>query len=184
MNTWCNQLHNVPNVFPETNQSDNFIPSVNSFNFGPAVLGKTVTSFAAFDPHAPAQYIQQWSTSLGKSLGSATTVEIGYQGERGFHLQRAHLINNALPGPGLIQPRRPYHSATFIDGTVLPTNITVVNTTVPISSINLLENTARSWYDASYVNIRRRYASGLSLSRELHVCKKLIECAGFPLAHV
>ena len=26
MNTWCNQLHNVPLVFPETNQSDNFIP--------------------------------------------------------------------------------------------------------------------------------------------------------------
>jgi outer membrane receptor protein involved in Fe transport len=26
LNTWCNQLHNVPLVFPETNQSDNFIP--------------------------------------------------------------------------------------------------------------------------------------------------------------
>ena len=24
MNTWCNQKHNVPYVFPETNQSDNF----------------------------------------------------------------------------------------------------------------------------------------------------------------
>ena len=65
------------------------------------MLGKTVVSFAAFDPHAPAQYVQQWSTSLQKSLGSATTLEIGYLGERGFHLQRAHLINNAPPGPGL-----------------------------------------------------------------------------------
>ena len=35
-----------------------------------------------------------------KSLGHDTTLEIGYQGERGFHLQQAHLINNALPGPG------------------------------------------------------------------------------------
>lgn len=179
MNTWCNQLHNVPNVFPETNQSDNFISSINSFNFAPAVLGKTVTSFAAFDPHAPAQYIQQWSTSLEKSLGSATTIEIGYQGERGFHLQRAHLINNALPGPGLIQPRRPYHSASFIDGTVLPTNVTVVNTTVPISSINLLENTARSWYDAGYVNIRRRYASGLSFLANYTFAKNLSNAPDF-----
>lgn len=179
MNTWCNQLHNVPNVFPETNQSDNFVPSINGFNFAPAVLGKTVTSFAAFDPHAPAQYVQQWSTSLQKSLGSATTIEIGYQGERGFHLQRAHLINNAPPGPGLVQRRRPYHFATFIDGTVLPTNINVLSTTVPISGVNLLENTARSWYDAGYVNLRRRYVNGLSILANYTYAKNLSNAPDF-----
>ena len=179
MNTWCNQLHNVPNVFPETNQSDNFIPSINGFNFAPAVLGKTVTSFAAFDPHAPAQYVQQWSTSLEKTLGIATTIEVGYQGERGFHLQRAHLINNALPGPGLVQPRRPYHSATFIDGTVLPDNITVASTTVPISGVNVLENTARNWYDAGYVNVRRRYSNGFSLLANYTYAKNLSNAPDF-----
>jgi hypothetical protein len=179
MNTWCNQLHNIPNVFPETKQSDNFIPSINGFNFAPAVLGKTVTSFAAFDPHAPAQYVQQWSTSFEKSLGSATTLEIGYQGERGFHLQRAHLINNALPGPGLIQPRRPYHFAKFIDGTILPTDIGVASMTVPISSINLLENTARSWYDAGYVNLRRRYSHRLSLLANYTYAKNLSNAPDF-----
>jgi hypothetical protein len=179
MNTWCNQLHNIPNVFPETKQSDNFIPSINGFNFTPAVLGKTVTSFAAFDPHAPAQYVQQWSTSFEKSLGSATTLEIGYQGERGFHLQRAHLINNALPGPGLIQPRRPYHFAKFIDGTILPTDIGVASMTVPISSINLLENTARSWYDAGYVNLRRRYSHRLSLLANYTYAKNLSNAPDF-----
>ena len=30
MNTWCNQRHNVPYVFPETQQSDNFTPSLRS----------------------------------------------------------------------------------------------------------------------------------------------------------
>jgi hypothetical protein len=179
MNTWCNQLHNVPNVFPETQQSDNFIPSINGFNFNPAVLGKTVTSFAAFDPHAPPQYVQQWSTSFQKSLGSATTLEIGYQGERGYHLQRAHLINNALRGPGPIQPRRPYHTATFIDGTELPSNITVASTTVPLSGINLLENTARSWYDAGYVNLRRRYANSLSLLANYTFAKNLSDAPDF-----
>lgn len=179
MNTWCNQLHNVPNVFPETAQSDNFVPAINGFNFDPAVLGKTVTSFAAFDPHAPAQYIQQWSTSIQKSLGTATTVEVGYQGERGFHLQRAHLINNALPGSGPIQPRRPYHTASFIEGTVLPSNIAVLSTTVPLSGINLLENTARSWYDAGYVNLRRRYTKSLSLLVNYTFAKNLSNAPDF-----
>src|SRR5882762_7590291 len=78
LNTWCNQRHNVPYVFPETQQFDNFTPpatllssaqSHTSLNFAPAVLGRTTVSFTAFDPHAPAEYIQQWSASVEKSLG-------------------------------------------------------------------------------------------------------------------
>ncbi|MBZ5584113.1 MAG: carboxypeptidase regulatory-like domain-containing protein [Acidobacteriia bacterium] len=165
LNTWCNQLHNVPLVFPETNQSDNFVPSITSFDFAPPVLGKTVVSYAAFDAHPPSQYIEQWSGSVEKAVSRETVVEIGYQGARGFHLQRAHLINNAPPGPGLIQPRRPYHTATFAPGTVFPAGLQVAGTTFPISGVNMLENTARSWY-------------------ELHVVQEHERRAGFPLAHV
>ncbi len=46
--------------------------------------------------------------------------------------------------------------------TTFPSNVTVANTTFPVSTINLLENTSQSWYDAGYVNVRRRYANGLS----------------------
>jgi hypothetical protein len=179
MNTWCNQLHNVPLVFPETNQSDNFIPSITSFNFGPPVLGKTVVSFAAFDPHAPAQYVEQWSFNIEKSLGKETALEIGYQGARGLHLQRSHMINNAPPGPGLLQPRRPYKFASFIDGTLLPSNITVASATFPVSGVNLLENTARSWYDAGYINLRRRYSAGLSLLANYTFAKSLSNAPDF-----
>src|SRR5256886_10833250 len=89
MNTWCNQLHNVHIIFPETNQSDAFTPSITSFNFNPAVVGRTVTSFTAFDPYQKPQYVQQFTASVQKSLGPETTVEAGYHGERGLHLQRA-----------------------------------------------------------------------------------------------
>jgi hypothetical protein len=179
MNTWCNQRHNVPYVFPETNQSDNFIPSINGFDFAPAVLGKTVVSFAGFDPHAPSQYIEQWSASVEKSLDKETTLEIGYLGARGFHLQRAHLINNAPAGAGAIQPRRPFKTLSFVPNTVLPSNITVLNTTFPVSGMNLLENTAKSWYDAGYVNIRRRYAQGLSLLANYTWSKSLTNAPDF-----
>lgn len=162
MNTWCNQRHNVPYVFPETNQSDNFTPSINTFNFAPAVLGTTVVSFTAMQTRPHPQYIQQWSASIEQSLGQSTTLEIGYLGSRGFHLQRAHLINNALPGPGLIQPRRPFKKISFVPATELPSNITVASTTFGVSTINLLENSAQSWYDAGYVNLRKRAAKGLS----------------------
>ena len=187
MNTWCNQRHNVPYVFPETQQSDNFTPAASivnpgpnqGFNFGQPVLGKTTVSFTAMDPHAPSQYIEQWSLSVEKSLGQHTTLEVGYLGSHGVHLQRAHLINNALPGPGAIGPRRPFKTISFVPGTVLPANVDVVNTTFPVSTINLLENTAESWYDAGYVNVRRHYSHGLTFLANYTWSKNLSNAPDF-----
>lgn len=183
MNTWCNLRHNVPYVFPETQQSDNFTPPASliasQFNFGPPVLGQTTVSFASFDPHAPSQYIQQWSLSVEKSLGRETTLEVGYLGNHGVDLQRAHLINNAPPGPGPIGPRRPFKTISFLPGTVLPSSVSVANTTFPVSGINLLENTAQSWYDAGYVNVRRRYSHGLSLLANYTFAKSLTDAPDF-----
>jgi hypothetical protein len=190
-NTWCNQRHNVPFVFPETQQADNFTPPASlfasGFNFGTPVLGAgalapTTVSFTAFDPHAPAQYVQQWNGSVQKSLGKQTSVEIGYLGSRGFHLQRAHLINNTLPGPGPLGPRRPFKTLTFVPDTTLPpssANAVIQSQTFPVSTINLLENSAQSWYDAGYVNVRRRYSYGLSFLANYTFAKNLSNAPDF-----
>jgi hypothetical protein len=190
-NTWCNQRHNVPYVFPETQQADNFTPPAALFNtglnFGMPVLGTgalpaTTVSFTAFDPHAPAQYVQQWNTSVQKSLVKDTSVEVGYIGARGFHLQRAHLINNTLPGPGPLGPRRPFKTLTFVPDTTLSpssTDAVIQSMTFPVSTINLLENTAQSWYDAGYINVRRRYSHGLSLLANYTFAKTLTNAPDF-----
>jgi hypothetical protein len=183
MNTWCNQRHNVPYVFPETQQSDNFTPAAGivatHFNFGQPVLGLTTVSFAAFDAHAPAQYIEQWSLSVEKSLGAATTLELGYLGSRGLHLQRSHLINNAPAGPGAIGPRRPFTTLSFLPGVVLPEGVNVASTTFPVSGINLLENSARSWYDAGYANVRRRFSRGWTFLANYTFAKSLTDAPDF-----
>ncbi|HLK03857.1 MAG TPA: carboxypeptidase regulatory-like domain-containing protein [Candidatus Acidoferrum sp.] len=191
MNTWCNQRHNVPYVFPETQQADNFTPPAalfkSGFNFGTPVLGTgalpaTTVSFTAFDPHSPSQYVQQWNFSLQKSLGHDTSVEVGYLGSRGFHLQRAHLINNTLPGPGPLGPRRPFKTLTFVNGTQLTpssANAIIQSETFPVSTINLLENSAQSWYDAGYVNVRRRYSHGLSFLANYTFSKNLTNAPDF-----
>ncbi len=198
LNTWCNQRHNVPFVFPETQQFDNFNPPAallnaaqaqTSLNFGLAVLGTTTVSFTAFDPYALAQYVQQWSTSIEKSLGRQTTLEAGYLGSRGIHLQRADLINNAPPGPGAIGPRRPLKFLAFVGGSALPTGVAVSPTPpagcpagatcTPVSTVNLLANSAQSWYDAGYINMRRRYARGLSLLANYTFSKSLSNAPDF-----
>jgi Carboxypeptidase regulatory-like domain len=191
-NTWCNQRHNVPFVFPETQQADNFTPPPALFssgmNFGTPVLGKgalpaTTVSFTAFDPHAPAQYVQQWNAAVEKSFGASTTLAVGYLGARGFHLQRAHLINNALPGPGPIGPRRPFKTLSFVPGTQLTPSsdpdAIIQSQTFPVSTINRLEDTAQSWYDAGYVSVRRRYSHGLSLLANYTYSKSLTNAPDF-----
>ena len=190
-NTWCNQRHNVPYVFPETQQADNYTPPSslfsNGLNFGTPVLGQgtltpTTVSFTAFDAHAPAEYIQQWNGQVEKSFGANTTIDIGYLGARGFHLQRAHLINNAPPGPGPLGPRRPFKTLSFVPGTVLTpssTAATIQSQTFPVSTINLLEDTAQSWYDAGYVNVRRKYSHGISLLANYTFSKNLANAPDF-----
>ena len=116
-------------------------------------------------------------------LGANTTLAIGYLGARGFHLQRAHLINNALPGPGPIGPRRPFKTLTFVEGTTLtpssdPSAI-IQSQTFPVSTINRLEDTAQSWYDAGYVNVRKRYSHGLSLLANYTFAKTLTNAPDF-----
>ena len=190
-NTWCNQRHNVPYVFPETQQADNFTPPAslvaNTLNFGTPVLGQgtlapTTVSFTAFDPHASAEYVQQWNAQIEKTLDANTTLEVGYLGARGFHLQRAHLINNAPPGPGPLGPRRPFRTLSFVPGTILTpssTNAVIQSETFPVSTINRLEDSAQSWYDAGYVNVRRKYAHGLSLLANYTFSKNLTNAPDF-----
>jgi hypothetical protein len=192
-NTWCNQRHNVPYVFPETQQADNFTPPpalfTSGFNFGTPVLGigtlpATTVSFTAFDPHAAAQYVQQWNTYIEKSIGQNTSLQVGYVGSRGFHLQRAHLINNTAPGPGPLGPRRPFRTLTFVPDSNINTSdssatFVYQSNTFPASTINLLENSAQSWYDAGYINVRRRYSHGLSLLANYTYSKNITNAPDF-----
>jgi hypothetical protein len=167
-NTWCNQRHNPPTTFQVGQQNDNYVLSSNSFtgfNFPTAVLGRTKISFSAVDPHSPAQYIEQWNLNVQKTIFSQTVVEVGYDGTRGYHLQQMVLINNALPGPGVPgspSHPRPYQTVTFMAGTQFPQGFQVASMTFPVAGINQLQNGAASWYDAGYVDVRRRFEHGLT----------------------
>jgi len=99
MNLWCNQVHNVPLVFPEIRTSNNFIPTLSGFDFADPVLGKTLVGFTALDPHWQIPFIQQASASIERQVGKSMVIEIGYTGAWGRNLDRSHLVNNAAPSP-------------------------------------------------------------------------------------
>jgi outer membrane receptor protein involved in Fe transport len=53
-------------------------------------------------------YMQQWNFTVEGEVLPNTAVRASYLGNRGVHLDRLININEPLPAPGLIQPRRPY----------------------------------------------------------------------------
>ena len=63
-------------------------------------------------------YLQHWNTAVQQELGAAGTVTIAYAGSKGSHLIRPRNLNQAVPGPGDIQARRPnpqYSDIFFIE---------------------------------------------------------------------
>src|SRR5262245_34052006 len=163
MNLWCNQVHNVPLVFPEIATNNPANPTIPNFGFSPPVLGKTLVSFTAIDTHLQIPRIDQASASFERQLTSNTMIQVGYLGAWGSSLDRSRLVNNAQPGPGGVQPRRPNQTISFAPGTdlgTLPPNVTVASTTFPVGPINLLESSGRSEYQSVWVLGKRTYSRG------------------------
>jgi outer membrane receptor protein involved in Fe transport len=165
MNLWCNQVHNVPLVFPEIAVNNVATPTITSFGFNPPVLGKTLVGFTAIDTHLQIPRIEQASVSFERQVSSNTMVQVGYLGAWGSSLDRSVLVNNAQPGPGGVQPRRPYQTISFAPGTdlgALPAGVTVQSLTFPVGPINLLESTGKSAYNSVWVLTKRTFSHGMS----------------------
>ena len=165
MNLWCNQVHNVPLVFPEILANNAANPTVTSFGFGPPVLGRTLVGFTAIDMHLQIPRIDQASVSFERRLTETSMVQVGYLGAWGSNLDRSRLVNNAQPGPGGVQPRRPYQTISFVPGTdlgPLPPGVIVQSMTFPVGPINLLESSGRSEYNSGWIMTKRTFSKGLS----------------------
>jgi hypothetical protein len=165
MNLWCNQVHNVPLVFPEIQTNNAATPTINAFGFGPPVLGRTLVGFTAIDTHLQIPRVEQASISFERQLTSTTMVQVGYLGAWGSSLDRSRLVNNAPPGPGGVQPRRPYQTISFVPNTdlgTLPPTVTVQSMTFPVGPINLLESSGRSQYNSVWGLAKRTFSRGLS----------------------
>src|SRR5207245_2829628 len=80
MNLWCNQVHNVPLVFPQIIQSNNFVPSINGFGFAPPVLGQTRVAFTALDLLAKTPLLQPARATCEREVGGHTLVQHGDTG--------------------------------------------------------------------------------------------------------
>ena len=94
------------------------------------------------DTRLKTPYYQEWNFAVQQALPSAMSVELAYAGSKGTHLQVLTDPNQVpVPGPGDIQPRRPYPQYG------------------PFAAI---QNRGNSTYNALQFKVEKRYSHGLS----------------------
>ena len=102
--------------------------------------------FMTSDPVYEIPSAWNWNVMLQREVGAQTTVEVGFVGRVGLHMERVRDINQLPPGttqanpginPNFLRPFKGY------------------------AAINLGENAARSEYEGLQISVNRRFDSGL-----------------------
>ena len=94
-------------------------------------------------PNYKAPYVQQWSFGIESQITQNWAVEIDYIGTKGTHLGTLHLFaNQAAPGPGPIQTRRPY---------------------LDFNQMLFTSPDSNSSYNSLQTKITKRFSNGMSL---------------------
>lgn len=114
---------------------------------------QTILAGAQFSPrpnlfaHSPYDgnfgYTQEWNFFLQRALPGHFVIDAGYVGNRGVHLQQTRPLNTPLPGPGAVDPRRPFPE---------------------FNTISFSEQSGYSTYHAFQTKVERRFSAGLSTS--------------------
>jgi hypothetical protein len=119
------------------------LPAVPDFSH-PETYGGNVI---AFDQHLKDAKAMQWSLGVQRELMSNLLLDVSYVGSRTLDLINSINANQALPGPGALNPRRPLFS---IDPA--------------LGDIDYRTNWGASKYHSLQVNAVKRYAKGLTAS--------------------
>ncbi len=154
----------LPDNIAQTIASNNVTPQFKNLDiFGPAQVGPVQIQAAGIDLHQRTSYSIQWNLSVQHELMPNMVVEAGYLATLGLKLEQNVQPNNAQPGAGAIDPRRPYLGVQYAPGTQFPSYLNVVGNSVPVGFINFLPHSAQSNYHALFVRFEKRFSSGFSL---------------------
>ncbi len=78
--------------------------------FDPAAQRSFSARLQGFQDPMPQWYVPNWGLSVQHRLKQNTLFEIGYQGSRSVHEIQVTSVNDATPGSGNLQQRRPFPS--------------------------------------------------------------------------
>jgi hypothetical protein len=137
---------NVPintNGVPVNRLTDGFPTVVTTPNL---TQGPPIYTLMGVDPDYRNAQMMQFNLAVQRELDRRTVVTLGYVGSLGRYLAWARPLNAPDPGPGALDPRRPY-----------------INYLPGVANINWLESSGTSEYNSMQVSLERRFDRGFYL---------------------
>ncbi len=170
----------LPNNIAQTLTSNSVTPQFSSLDiFGPAVAGPVQIQAAGIDLNQRTTYSLQWNFSVQREIVKNVVIEAGYLATAGIKLEQNVQPNNAQPGAGAIDPRRPYVGLQYAPGTPFPPYINVVGNSVPVGFINYLPHAAQSNYHSGFLRFEKRFGAGFSLLSSYTFSKSITNAPQF-----
>jgi len=128
------------NDIPTTTTSQGFpiVTTVPDLRRGPAFF-----ALRGVTPDYRNGQMQQFNLSVQRELGKQLVATVGFVGSAGAKLYWARNINQPDPGPGPVDPRRPY--ASLLPG---------------VTSITWLESSANSFFSSMQATLEKRFSNG------------------------
>ncbi len=133
---------------------------------GPNPCGNISSSLACIttpltygvDPNMRTPYVEQYTMDIQRQLTNSLVLEVGYLGSQGHHLERAILLDTAVPSAtGAILSRAPFPEFNTIQMTV---------------------GTVNSNYESGHVKLTQRLAKGLTALVSYTFSKSLDDASG------
>jgi hypothetical protein len=113
----------------------------------------TGVTLSAIERQANSPYGQQWNFNIQREFARDWMLEVGYAGNKGTHLESRYDDNYSPPGPGNLDAKRPYTSAT-IPGTGL---------VISPGAMYGYHFSGNSVYHALVSRLEKRFSNGFTL---------------------
>ena len=166
---------NPPWILTDTQVNSSPIPDFTMTNGFPG-LGAQATGGYSFDPNQKDVTVQQWSAEIQHQLSSSLMASVTYIGSSGNGLMENATLNEARPGPGPFEPRRPN-----------PGNVFPSSDPFPVAPVFLSYTGggygAKSNYNGLTFLVKKQFSQGLSFLAH-YTWSKSIDDASAYLANV
>jgi len=127
----------------------------------------TANVITVFDPQFRPPIMQEYSLGLQTELAHGLILETGYSGARGLHLIRERSINQA----DLASPANPIRGQTTNTLANIPLRVPFQGWDP--ASMQQIESSGASWYNALLVSLTKQFSHGLTLQASYTFAKDL-----------
>jgi hypothetical protein len=140
-------------------------------NPGAAIAGYSLGPFA-INPNFNNMYAQDWNLTIQRQITSTLGLEVAYVGVKATHLQLTQNVNQPFVNGGFYGAAKPF-PALPLASPVIPPQCQAPNPACALNTINQVNSTGNSNYNALWATVNKHFSRGLQFLASYTYSKSL-----------